>query len=115
MLVTTFCVAGLLTFPICIWAWLANCRLGVVSKPARWNQIWRWSWVAGLALAIVSMFVCYPVDGGNDRFWIFGVPFMTHAVDSNGFDYVSCLSLPAVALNFVFWCFFPQLVLRVWA
>ena len=115
MLGLVLCVFGVVTLPLCLWAWLGNCRLAISAAPNRWSRTWRWSWAVGIALAISAIFLWYPVEGGEDRYRVFGVPFRAYAYDQHGLDYVSCLTLPALVLNFVFWCFVPQLGFRIWA
>src|SRR5262249_55979333 len=114
MLVTNLFFLGLVTFPICIWAWWSNCRFAALDPPADWRLAWRWSFVAGIAFAIAATFVWYPVQGGSNRYRVYGVPFMAYAFDQNGWDYVSCLTGPALGLNFAFWSFIPQLYLWLW-
>jgi len=96
-----------------IWAWRRNRQLTVSAMPALWRSVWRWRWLIGLALGVGSYFLRYPLEGGGDRYTVYGVPFMSYAFDQRGHDYVGPLTVPALILNFVTWAVLPQLLLWV--
>ena len=62
----------------------------------------------GILLGIGSYFLWYPLEGGEDQYRVFGIPFMAYAFDQNGRDYVGALTMPAILLNFLVWSFLPQ-------
>ena len=61
-------------------------------------------------------YTVYGDDG--QRYRIFGIPFPAFAFDERGHDYVGCISIPFMALNVMFWLFFPHfplwMYIRVW-
>ena len=115
MLVTIFFFLGIATLPICIWAAVTNFQMKDPESPSCWRYV-RWmSWVVGVLLAILAIFLSYPIAGGGDLYRVFGIPFVAYCFDHNGFDYVGALTLPTMVINFVYWTVFPQLVIRVYA
>jgi hypothetical protein len=112
-MVLALMLVGVALLGASIWAWRKNRRLTISAMPPLWRSVWRWRWLVGVALGVGSCFLRYPLEGGGDRYMVYGVPFMSFAFDQRGHDYVSPLTVPALMLNFVTWAMLPQLLLWV--
>jgi hypothetical protein len=89
-------------------------RRYISAKHPRWAVVHRWRWALGVVLGIASVFVFYPLTGGDGVYRIFGFPFMTVAFDAAGSDYVGPLTPAALLANGGLWFFLPSLFLWCW-
>jgi hypothetical protein len=103
-------IVGAIVLAASIWAWRRNQRVVASEMPALWQALWRWRWLISLVLGVGSYFLGYPLDGGDNRYMVHGIPFMSYAFDQRGHGYVSPLTMPALALNFATWALLPQLI-----
>ena len=108
-MVIALMVIGLVALVASVWAWRRNLRWPVLEMPTLWQKFWRIRWIFGVGLGIASYFMRYPLQGGDDTYTVYGIPFMSYAFDQHGSDYVGVLTIPALGANFVVWLLLPQL------
>jgi len=111
VIVLVLMIAGLIVLVTSVYAWHRNTRIDMRSLPVRWLRLWRWRWAIGVALGVSSVFMRYPVQGDEDQYLIYGIPFFAYAFDQHGRDYFGPFTMPFMLLNFVTWLCLPQLVL----
>lgn len=113
MVITALGILGLLALAASTGAWWQNRLCAVTMLPPRWQPFWRFCWPVGVALAVGSWFLTYPVEGKTDRYRVHGKPFAAYAFDQAGHDYVGAVTMLSFVLNCAVWVLLPQLVFRI--
>jgi hypothetical protein len=57
----------------------------------------------------------YPLESGNEKGRVVGIPFMVGYFDSEGRDYVGPLTMAGVRGNGIFWFLFPHILLAAYS
>jgi hypothetical protein len=112
----TFLILGVLLLVAEVAAVRSNRRTSSSGGfSVRWRLLCKWQLAVGLPLAVGAAFISYPASGGGDHYTVWGIPFMTVAIDQRGWDYVGPLSALSLILNGIVWILFPAFVLWLWA
>ena len=100
---------GTVVLALSWWAMRRNRLWRLDEMPLRWQQWWRFRRLFSYGLAVMSVFLQYPLAGKNGEYYtVHGVPYLVAAFDAQGRDYVGALSLPFMLLNAVFWFLLPH-------
>ncbi len=113
-MLNAFAILGAVLLLLSGWACWRNARADVSGMSLPWLVLWHSRWVFGLALGVVgySFSYWYESPTTDDVYRVHGWPFLSHAFDQRGYDFLGPMTGVALFLNFLAWGLLPQLL--VW-
>jgi hypothetical protein len=118
MIIIILAIFGLVGIILGIMSLLWAKKIGVSEKPPKnWKRRRIIVIILGLLIGVASWpgtyFMGYPYKGETETGRVVGLPVMVAYFDSEGRDYISPFTMPAVVANFIFWLLLPHTVLVI--